>query len=83
MVHLREFAALPPADARRALLREHLVLAFLPVVEHLARRHGRDSATREELTQVGTVALISAIDRWDPTARARGVPRLPRPVRAR
>lgn len=66
MVHLREFAALPPLDARRALLREHLVLAFLPVVEHLARRHGRDSATREELTQVGTVALISAIDRWDP-----------------
>ena len=50
---------MPPVDARRALLREHLVLAFLPVVEHLARRHGRDSATREELTQVGTVALIT------------------------
>ena len=66
MVHLREFAALPPVDPRRVLLREHLVLAFLPVVEHLARRHGRDSATREELTQVGTVALITAIDRWDP-----------------
>ena len=66
MVHLREFAALPSVDPRRVLLREHLVLAFLPVVEHLARRHGRDSATREELTQVGTVALITAIDRWDP-----------------
>jgi RNA polymerase sigma-B factor len=64
---LREFALLPPTDPRRSVLREHLVLAFLPVVEHLARRHGRDAASREELTQVGTVALITAIDRWDPT----------------
>jgi RNA polymerase sigma-B factor len=66
MVHLRQFAALPPADPRRTILREHLVLAFLPVVEHLARRHARDTATREELTQIGTVALLTAIDRWDP-----------------
>ena len=64
---LREFALLPHTDPRRSRLREHLVLAFLPVVEHLARRHGRDAASREELTQVGTVALITAIDRWDPT----------------
>jgi RNA polymerase sigma-B factor len=67
MPHLRELAVLPPTDPRHPVLREHLVLAFLPVVEHLARRHGRDAASREELTQVGTVALITAIDRWDPT----------------
>lgn len=66
MPHLHELAALPDADPRRTALREHLVLAFLPVVEHLARRHSRDSTSREELTQVGTVALIAAIDRWDP-----------------
>jgi RNA polymerase sigma-B factor len=67
MPRLREFASLPAADPRRAELREHLVLAFLPIVEHLARRHARGSgAGREELTQVGTVALITAIDRWDP-----------------
>ena len=66
MPHLREFASLTDADPRRPVVREHLVLAFLPVVEHLARRHGRDPASREELTQVGTVALITAIDRWDP-----------------
>ena len=67
MPRLREFAALPHADPRRAELREHLVLAFLPVVEHLARRHARGGgASQEELTQVGTVALITAIDRWDP-----------------
>jgi RNA polymerase sigma-B factor len=64
---LREFASLPVDEARRDALREHLVLAFLPVVEHLARRHARGGgATQEELTQVGTVALITAIDRWDP-----------------
>ncbi len=67
MPRLREFASLPEDDPRRAGLREHLVLAFLPVVEHLARRHARGGgATREELSQVGTVALITAIDRWDP-----------------
>jgi RNA polymerase sigma-B factor len=67
MPKLREFAALSPADPRRRVLREELILAFLPVVEHLARRHAqRVTAWVEELTQVGTVALITAIDRWDP-----------------
>jgi len=67
MPRLREFASLPDADPRRPQLREDLVLAFLPVVEHLARRHARGGgASQEELTQVGTVALITAIDRWDP-----------------
>ena len=67
MPRLREFAALSEADPRRPELRERLVLAFLPVVEHLARRHARGGgASQEELTQVGTVALITAIDRWDP-----------------
>jgi len=66
MPRLREFAALPSGDSRRAVLREELVLAFLPVVEHLARRHATGSALVEELTQVGTVGLITAINRWDP-----------------
>jgi RNA polymerase sigma-B factor len=67
MPRLREFAALPAADPLRGVLREELILAFLPVVEHLARRHARQViASVEELTQVGTVALITAIDRWDP-----------------
>jgi RNA polymerase sigma-B factor len=65
MPRLRELASLPVADPRRAHLREHLVLAFVPVVEHLALRHAR-GANREELSQVGIVALITAIDRWDP-----------------
>ncbi len=70
---LYEFASLPEADPRRAELRERLICAFLPVVEHLAKRHAGSGAVaeREELAQVGTVALITAIDRWDP-ALARG-----------
>jgi RNA polymerase sigma-B factor len=66
MPKLREFAALPDADPRRGVVREELILAFLPVVNHLARRHATVSASVEELTQVGTVALINAVDRWDP-----------------
>ena len=66
MPRLREFAALASTDPRRGVLREELILAFLPVVEHLARRHAGSHASVEELTQVGTVALITAIDRWDP-----------------
>ncbi|HEY0814916.1 MAG TPA: sigma-70 family RNA polymerase sigma factor [Pseudonocardia sp.] len=66
MPKLREFAATDADDPRRRVLREELILAFMPVVEHLARRHGNGSASLEELTQVGAVGLITAIDRWDP-----------------
>jgi RNA polymerase sigma-B factor len=70
---LREFAALPVADPRRQALRDDLVLAFMPVVRHLARRHSNDqpAVTYEDLVQAGSIALITAIDRWDP-ALARG-----------
>ena len=71
MPKLREFAALASTDPRRGMLREELILAFLPVLEHLARRHASGHASVEELTQVGTVALITAIDRWDPGVGSR------------
>jgi RNA polymerase sigma-B factor len=66
MPKLRELAALAADDPRRRVLREELILAFLPVVGHVARRHGNGTASTEELTQVGTVGLITAIDRWNP-----------------
>jgi RNA polymerase sigma-B factor len=67
MPKLRRFATLHAADPRRRALREELILAFVPVVEHLARRHASPMiAPVEELTQIGTVALITALDRWDP-----------------
>jgi RNA polymerase sigma-B factor len=64
---LERFAALPADHPERERLRSGLVLAFLPVVRHLAQRHGSGyRAGIEDLVQVGTIGLISAIDRWDP-----------------
>jgi RNA polymerase sigma-B factor len=68
---LHRFAALPAGDPERAELRSQLVMTFLPVVHHLARRHGTGLVGHDDLVQTGTVALLSAIDRWDP-ARAQG-----------
>ena len=39
MPKLCEFAALPARHRERMVLREELILAFMPVVEHLARKH--------------------------------------------
>jgi RNA polymerase sigma-B factor len=67
MSRLRQFACLPAEDPRRRVLREELILAFVPVVENLARRHANGNTVLvEEMTQVGMVGLITAIDRWDP-----------------
>jgi RNA polymerase sigma-B factor len=64
---LLRMAELPTADPLRAGLRNDIVLALLPVVRNLAGRHSAaNPASREELVQVGTVGLITAIDRWDP-----------------
>jgi len=70
---LQRYAALPADDPERERIREQLVLSFLPVVEHLARRYGNGYrvAAYDDLVQTGTVGLITAIDRWDPE-RAKG-----------
>lgn len=49
------------ADAR-----EEAILTHMPLVRSLARRHARSSEPVEDLEQVGTVALIGAVDRYDP-----------------
>ncbi|MCE0763805.1 sigma-70 family RNA polymerase sigma factor [Pseudonocardia kujensis] len=67
---LAEYAGLPGDDPRRAGLRSTLILAFLPVVQHIARRYG-DDAAQEDLTQAGVIGLIHAVDHWDPGS-ARG-----------
>ncbi|WP_181780585.1 SigB/SigF/SigG family RNA polymerase sigma factor [Pseudonocardia pini] len=72
MPRLERFAALAEDDPERAELRSSLIVEFLPVVHHLAQRHGRGyRAGIEDLVQVGTVGLINALDRWDPV-QARG-----------
>jgi RNA polymerase sigma-B factor len=63
---LRLLASLAPDDPRRSTLRAEIILALLPVVRNIAARHSRSTpGARDELTQVGTVGLITAIDRWD------------------
>lgn len=50
----------------RAQLRELLVRINLPLVEHLARRFANRGEPLDDLTQVGTIGLLKAIDRFAP-----------------
>ena len=51
--------------------REKLVVQFMPLARKVARRYWSSSVPREDLTQVASLALVNAIDRFDP---ARGRP---------
>jgi RNA polymerase sigma-B factor len=46
--------------------REELVVHFLPLARKLARRYSRSSEPYEDLVQVASLALMKAIDRFDP-----------------
>lgn len=50
--------------------REQAILDHMPLARSLARRHARASESLDDLMQVATVALIGAVDRYDP-ARGR------------
>lgn len=54
----------------RAAAREELVLLHRPLVEHCVRRYRGRGEAYEDLLQVGMVALLLAVDRFDP---ARGL----------
>jgi RNA polymerase sigma-B factor len=62
-----ELAGLDPEDPRRERLREVLVEEHLPLVRHFARRFSNRGEPFDDLLQVGTLGLIAAIDRFDPT----------------
>jgi RNA polymerase sigma-B factor len=67
------FAALrqlSPSDPARLDLREYLVRLHLPLVDGLARRFVNRGEPLDDLTQVGTIGLLKAIDRF---AYERGV----------
>ena len=46
--------------------REALVRQYLPLARKLARRYAQSSEPYEDLVQVASLALIKAIDRFDP-----------------
>jgi RNA polymerase sigma-B factor len=58
--------------------REELVVRFLPLARDLARRYFRSSVPAEDLVQVASLALVKAVDRFDPergtTFRAFAIP---------
>lgn len=47
--------------------RERLIEQQLPLVESLARRYTHRGERLEDLVQVGTIGLIKAVDRYEPT----------------
>jgi RNA polymerase sigma-B factor len=61
-----ELTALKPGHPRRALLREQLVAAHLPLAHNIARRFSHRGEPQDDLDQVATVGLIHAVDRFEP-----------------
>ncbi|HUH81053.1 MAG TPA: SigB/SigF/SigG family RNA polymerase sigma factor [Solirubrobacteraceae bacterium] len=47
--------------------RDTLVMRFMPLARRLAMRYARSSVALEDLIQVANVALLKAVDRFDPT----------------
>ena len=54
-----------PDDERRIEIREQLVEQFMGLVEFLARRFRNRGEPLEDLTQVATIGLLKAIERFD------------------
>ncbi|WP_018681140.1 SigB/SigF/SigG family RNA polymerase sigma factor [Actinokineospora enzanensis] len=61
-----ELVELSAEDTRREAVRDKLVTGHLPLAEHIALRFTHRGVGREDLTQVATVGLIHAVDRFDP-----------------
>jgi RNA polymerase sigma-B factor len=64
---LEKMAALPAGEPERIALREQIVRRCLPLAEHIARRYSGRGETYDDLYQVASLAVILAIDRYDPS----------------
>jgi RNA polymerase sigma-B factor len=64
---LAELHSLDEGDPRRRTLRDRLVELHMPLVVYLARRFSGRNEPMNDLVQVGSIGLIKAIDRFDPS----------------
>lgn len=63
---LAELARLPPDDPRRRPLRATIIIGYLPVAQHIARKHAYRGEDLDDLEQVAALGLIHAVDRFEP-----------------
>lgn len=63
----REKSTFPPGDPRAARVRDRLIELHLPAADRLARRFGHHGDQMDDLVQVARLALVHAVDRFDPT----------------
>ncbi|MFG1928904.1 RNA polymerase sigma factor SigF [Cryptosporangium sp. NPDC048952] len=66
----RRLAGPDTDDPARAPLRSELITIHLPLARNLARRFANRGESLDDLSQVATIGLIQAVERFDP---ARGV----------
>ncbi|HEX6887977.1 MAG TPA: RNA polymerase sigma factor SigF [Candidatus Nanopelagicales bacterium] len=59
-------ASLPPEDPRRVAARDQIVTMHLPLAAFLARRFRDRGESLDDLTQVATIGLLKAVDRFEP-----------------
>ena len=64
---LTELHSLPVDSPRRTPLREELARVHLPLVRYLARRLANHPDALQDVVQVGSIGLLKAIDRFDPS----------------
>ncbi|MGN6161364.1 MAG: SigB/SigF/SigG family RNA polymerase sigma factor [Marmoricola sp.] len=57
----------PEGSEERRVLRDRIVEVHLPLLRYLARRFSGRTESFEDLVQVGSIGLLKAIDRFDPT----------------
>jgi RNA polymerase sigma-B factor len=60
-------AEMKPTDPRHGALRRTVIEAHLPLVHHLAQRFRGRGEPYDDLVQVGTIGLLHAVDRYDPS----------------
>ena len=64
---LQRLAQMSEDDPERTSLRDRVVERHLPLVQHLARRYADRGEPLDDLVQVGTIGLLKAVDRYDPS----------------